>query len=130
MAHGRYPQHRLPTRAFPEVLTSTARHFTAANSVSIELVADCTRYFDGGEERRELTGYTVTLDNGDGITATVCLDQDGDETPRTFSDLDACPEFRAGPLADAWQEVIDGRTDAAQAFEDAIPELAGELTGR
>lgn len=130
MAHGHYRPHRLPTREFPEELTSTARHFTAENGVSIELVALGILYFEDGEERREVTGYSALLYDGDGITATVYLNEDGDETPRTFSELDAYQELQNGPLADAWQEVIDGKTDMAQAFEDAIPELAGELTGR
>lgn len=129
MAHGHYHPHR-PTRETPETLTSKTKYFAAANGVSIELVAHGIRYFDDGEERRELTGYSALLDNGDGVTATVYLNQDGDETPQTFSELDAYPELQNGPLADAWQEVIDGRTETVQAFEDAISELAGELTGR
>lgn len=52
------------------------------------------------------------------------------ETPETFSELDAYPEHHGSPLEAAWQEVIDRRTETAQAFEDAISELAGELTGR
>lgn len=130
MAHGRYPQHKLPSRQFPETLTSKTKYFAAANGVSIELVALGVRYFDDGEERRELTGYSASLDNGDGLTATVFLDANGDETPETFSELDAYPEHQGSPLEAAWQEVIDGRTETAQAFENAISSLAGELTGR
>lgn len=129
MAHGYHPHRSLPTRAFPEELTSTPKRFTAANGVSIELVAHGIRYFADGEEHREVTGYSALLDNGEGTSATVYMDQDGDETPQTFSELDAYPEFRGGPLDDAWQEVAERRTELAQAFEDAIPELAGELTG-
>lgn len=130
MAHGYHPHRSLPTRAFPEELTSTARHFTAANGVSIELVALGIRYFEDGEEHREVTGYSALLYNGEGTSATVYLNEEGDETPETFSELDAYPDFRGGPLDDAWQEVAERRTELAQAFEDAISELAGELTGR
>lgn len=130
MAHGHYHPHRLPTREFPGEITSATKYFTAENGVSIELIAHGVRYFEDGEERRELTGYTVTLDNGEGTSATVYLNEEGDETPQTFSELDAYPEFRGGPLDDAWQEVAERRTELAQTFEDAISELAGELTGR
>lgn len=130
MAHGYHPHRSLPTRAYPEELTSTTKHFTAESGVSIELVAYGIRYFEDGEEHRKVTGYSALLDNGDGITATVYLNEEGDETPQTFSELDAYPEFRGGSLDDAWQEVAERRTELAQAFEDAIPELAGELTGR
>ena len=127
MAHGHHPHRSLPTRAFPEELTSTPRHFTAANGVSIELVALGILYFEDGEERREVTGYSALLDDGDGITATVYMDQDGDETPRTFSELEAFPEHHGGPLEAAWNEVCDGDTETAKALDDALTALKREF---
>lgn len=70
------------------------------------------------------------LDDGDGATVPVYMDEDGNETPSTFSELEAYPEYANGPLADAWQELVDRDSDMAQAFEDAISELAERLTGR
>lgn len=127
MAHGHHPHRSLPTRAFPEELTSTPRHFTAANGVSIELVALGILYFEDGEERREVTGYSALLYDGEGTSATVYLNEEGDETPQTFSELDAYPEFHGSPLDDAWNEVCDGHTETATAFDDALTALKREF---
>ena len=127
MAHGRYPQHKLPSRQFPQELTSNPRHYTAANGVSIELVAHGVRYFEDGIERHDVTGYAAVLDDGDGIAATVFLDRNGNETPETFSELEAYPEHHGGPLEAAWNEVCDGDTETARAFDDALTALKLEF---
>ena len=127
MAHGHYHPHRLPTRETPETLTSATKYFAAANGASIELVAHGIRYFEDGEEHREVTGYSALLDNGDGITATVYLNQDGDETPETFSELEAYPEHHGGQLEAACNEICDGHTQTARAFDDALTALKREF---
>ena len=84
---------------------------TTSNGVEIELTA---LYLDG-----VINSFKVKLYDED-MSAELWLDAEGDETPYTFSELDSFPEYRDTPLDDAWQEIVDGKSDAAMKFEDAI----------
>ena len=87
---------------------------TTSNGVEIELTA---LYLDG-----VINSFKVKLYDDD-MSAELWLDAEGDETPYTFSELDSFPEYRDTPLDDAWQEIVDGKSDAAMKFEDAICEV-------
>ena len=87
---------------------------TTYNGVEIELTA---LYLEG-----VINSFKVKLYDED-MSASVWLDAEGDETPDTFSELDSFPEYRDTPLFDAWQEIVDGKSDAAMKFEDAICEV-------
>ena len=84
---------------------------TTSNGVEIEITA---LYLDG-----VINSFKVKLYDED-MSAELWLDAEGDETPDTFSELDSFPEYRDTPLFDAWQEIVDGRSDAAIEFEAAI----------
>ena len=100
---------------------------TAANGVELELTAFGVRFRDGdGELRHELKAFRVTLYD-DERSADVWLDEEGYETPQTFSELDAYPEFHDSPLDAAWNEVCDGDTETARAFDDALTALKLEF---
>ena len=87
---------------------------TTSNGVEIELTA---LYFEG-----VINSFNVKLYDDD-MSAELWLDAEGNETPDTFSELDSFPEYRDTPLFDAWQEIVDGKSDAAMKFEDAIWEV-------
>ena len=87
---------------------------TTSNGVEIELTA---LYLEG-----VINSFKVKLYDED-MSADLWLDAEGNETPGTFSELDSFPEYRDTPLDDAWQESLDGRSDAAMKFEDAIWEV-------
>ena len=84
---------------------------TTSNGVEIELTV---LYLDG-----VINSFKVKLYDED-MSAELWLDAEGNETPDTFSELDSFPEYRDTPLFDAWQEIVDGKSDAAMKFEDAI----------
>ena len=87
---------------------------TTSNGVEIELTA---LYLEG-----TINSFNVKLYDED-MSAELWLDAEGNETPDTFSELDSFPEYRDTPIFDAWQEIVDGRSDAAMKFEDAIWEV-------
>ena len=84
---------------------------TTSNGVEIELTA---QFLEG-----VIKSFNVKIYDED-MSAELWLDAEGNETPDTFSELDSFPEYRDTPLEDAWQEVVDGRSDAAMKFENAI----------
>ena len=87
---------------------------TASNGVDIRLTA---LFYDG-----IVNSFRADIFDED-MSESVWLDAEGNETPDTFSELDSFPEYRDTPLDDAWQEIVDGRSDAAMKFEDAIWEV-------
>ena len=84
---------------------------TASNGVDIRLTA---LFYDG-----IVNSFRADLFDED-MSASVWM---GDEGNETFSELDLFPEYRDTPIFDAWQEIVDGRSDAAMKFEDAIWEV-------
>ena len=104
--------HTHTTKRYPEEfeLESPAL-VTASNGVEMRLYA-CGQRVELYEEER---------------SADVWLDEEGYETPQTFSELDACPEFHDSPLDAAWNEVCDGDTETARAFDDALTALKREF---
>ena len=84
---------------------------TASNGVDIRLTA---LFYDG-----VINSFRADLFD-EYMSASVWMDAEGNETPDTFSELDSFPEYRDTPLDDAWQEIVDGKSDAAMKFEDAI----------
>ena len=84
---------------------------TASNGVDIRLTA---LFYDG-----IVNSFRADIFDED-MSESVWLDAEGNETYDTFSDLDSFPEYRDTPLFDAWQEIVDGKSDAAMKFEDAI----------
>ena len=68
-----------------------------------------------------VNSFRADIFDGD-MSASVWLDAEGNETFDTFSELDSFPEYRDTPLFDAWQEIVDGKSDAAMKFDDAICE--------
>ena len=99
---------------------------TAQNGVELEVTAFGVRSFKDGARYEELKWFRVTL-RGEERSADVWLDEEGYETPQTFSELDAYPEFHGSPLDDAWNEVCDGHTETALAFDDALFALEREF---
>ena len=87
---------------------------TTSNGVEIELTS---LYLEG-----VINSFNVKLYDED-MSAELWLDAEGNETPDTFSELDSFPEYRDTPLFDAWQEIVDGKSDAAMKFYDAIWEV-------
>lgn len=87
---------------------------TTSNGVEIELTA---LYLEG-----VINSFKVKLYDED-MSAELWLDDEGNETPATFSEIDSFPEYRETPLFDAWQEIVDGKSDSAMKFEDAILEV-------
>ena len=84
---------------------------TASNGVDIRLTA---LFYDG-----VINSFRADLFD-EYMSASVWMDAEGNETPDTFSELDSFPEYRDTPLFDAWQEIVDGKSEAAMKFEDAI----------
>ena len=87
---------------------------TASNGVDIMLNA---LFYDG-----IINSFRADLFDED-MSASVWMDAEGNETPDTFSEIDSFPEYRDTPIFDAWQEIVDGKSDAAMKFEDAIWEV-------
>lgn len=87
---------------------------TASNGVDIRLTA---LFYDG-----VLNSFRADLFD-EGMSASVWMDAEGNETPYTFSELDSFPEYRDTPLDEAWQEIVDGKSDAAMEIDDAIWEV-------
>ena len=96
---------------YSEVKSEYVCTVTTSNGVEIELTA---LYLE-----EVINSFNVKIYDED-MSAELWLDAEGDETPDTFSELDSFPEYRDTPLDDAWQEIVDGRSDAAMKFEDAI----------
>ena len=115
------------TKRDPEEFEVQGPTLTASNGVELELTAFGVRFRDGdGELRHELKAFRVELCDEE-RSADVWLDEEGYETPQTFSELDAYPEFHDSPLDAAWNEVCDGDTETARAFDDALTALKREF---
>ena len=115
------------TKRYPEEFEIQAPVLTASNGVEMELTAFGVRFReDEGELHHELKGFRVTLRDEE-RSADVWLDKEGYETPQTFSELDAYPEFHGSPLDGAWNEICDGHTETAVAFDDALTALKREF---
>ena len=120
-------RHTHTTKRCPEEFEVQGPTLAASNGVELELTAFGVRFRDGdGELRHELKAFRVTLYD-DERSADVWLDEEGYETPQTFSELDAYPEFHDSPLDAAWNEVCDGDTETARAFDDAMTALKREF---
>ena len=114
-------------RRYPEEFEVQGPTLTASNGVELELTAFGVRFRDGdGELRHELKAFRVELYDEE-RSADVWLDEEGYETPQTFSELEAYPEHHGGPLDAAWNEVCDGDTETARAFDDAMTALKREF---
>ena len=120
-------RHTHTTKRYPEEFETQGPVLTASNGVELELTAFGVRFRDDeGELHHELKWFRVTL-RDEGRSADVWLDEEGYETPQTFSELEAYPEFHGSPLDDAWSEVCDSSTDASRAFDDALTALKREF---
>ena len=96
---------------------------TASNGVEMRLYACGQRV---GDTIVSLDAFRVELYDEE-RSADVWLDEEGYETPQTFSELEAFPEHHGGPLEAAWNEVCDGNTATALAFDDALTALEREF---
>ena len=107
-------RHTHTTKRYPEEfeLESPAL-VTASNGVEMRLYACGQRVGDTIVSR---DAFRVEL-----------YDEEGYETPQTFSELEAFPEHHGGPLEAAWNEVCDGDTETARAFDDALFALEREF---
>ena len=115
------------TKRYPEEFElESPAVITARNGVELELAAFGVRSFKDGAPREELQAFRVTLYDEE-RSADVWLDEEGYETPQTFSELEAFPEHHGGPLEAAWNEVCDGDTETARAFDDALTALKREF---
>ena len=119
-------RHTHTTKRYPEEFEIQGPVITASNGVEMELTAFGVRSFKDGARHEELKSFRVTL-RGEERSADVWLDEEGYETPQTFSELDAYPEFHGSPLDDAWNEICDGHTQTAMAFDDALTALKREF---
>lgn len=119
-------RHTHTTKRYPEELEVQGPVLTASNGAELELTAFGVRSFKDGATHEELKAFRVTL-RGEESSADVWLDEEGYETPQTFSELEAYPEHHGGPLEAAWNEVCDGDTETARAFEDALTALKREF---
>ena len=120
-------RHTRTTKRYPEEFELEAPVLTASNGVELELTAFGVRSRDDeGELHHELKAFRVTLYDEE-RSADVWLDADGNETPQTFSELEAYPEHHGGPLEAAWNEVCDGDTETARAFDTALASLEREF---
>ena len=120
-------RHTHTTKRHPEEFEVQGPVLTAANGVEMELTAFGLRFRDDeGELHHELKWFRVTLRDEE-RSADVWLDEEGYETPQTFSELEAYPEHHGGPLETAWDEVCDGHTETAVAFDDALTALKREF---
>lgn len=116
------------TKRYPEEFElESPTVVTASNGVEMELTAFGVRFRDDeGGLHHEVKAFRVTLRDEE-HSASVWLDEEGFETPQTFSELDAYPEFHGSPLDDAWNEICDGHTQTAMAFDDALTALKREF---
>ena len=120
-------RHTHTTKRYPEEFETQGSVLTASNGVEMELTAFGVRFRDDeGELHHELKAFRVTLRDEE-RSADVWLDEEGNETPQTFSELEAYPEHHGGPLEAAWDEVCDGHTETARAFDDALFALEREF---
>ena len=117
-------RHTHTTKRYPEEfeLESPAL-VTASNGVEMRLYACGQRV---GDTIVSLDAFRVDLCDEE-RSASVWLDANGNETPQTFSELEAFPEHHGGPLEAAWNEVCDGHTETARAFDDALTALKREF---
>lgn len=119
-------RHTTPTKRYPEEFELEAPVLTASNGVELELTAFGVRFRDDeGELHHELKSFRVNLYDEE-RSAEVWLNEEGYETPQTFSELEAFPEHHGGPLEAAWDEVCDGDTETARAFDAALTALKRE----
>ena len=120
-------RHTHTTKRGPEEFEVQGPTLMASNGVELELTAFGVRFRDGdGELRHELKAFRVELYDEE-RSADVWLYEEGYETPQTFSELEAFPEHHGGPLEGAWNEVCDGDTETARAFDDALTALKREF---
>ena len=119
-------RHTHTAKRYPEEFEVQGPVLTASNGVDLELTAFGVRSFKDGAPHEELKWFRVTLRDEE-RSADVWLDEEGYETPQTFSELDAYPEFHGSPLDAAWSEVCDSSTDASRAFDDALFALEREF---
>lgn len=115
--------HTHTTKRYPEEFEIQAPVLTASNGVELRLYTCGQRI---GDTITSLDAFRVDLCDEE-HSASVWLDADGNETPQTFSELDAYPEHHGGPLEAAWNEVCDGDTETAVAFDDALAALKREF---
>ena len=117
-------RHTHTTKRYPEEFElESPAVITASNGVEMRLYACGPRV---GDTIVSLDAFRVELYDEE-RSADVWLDDEGFETPQTFSELDAYPEFRDSPLDAAWNEVCDGDTETAMAFDDALTALKREF---
>ena len=119
-------RHTHTTKRYPEEFEVQGPVLTASNGVEMELTAFGVRSFKDGSPHEELKAFRVKLYD-EGRSADVWLDEEGYETPQTFSELEAYPEHHGGPLEVAWNEICDGHTQTAMAFDDALTALKREF---
>ena len=116
--------HTHTTKRYPEEFElESPAVITASNGVEMRLYA-CGQRVD--DTIVSLDAFRVELYDEE-RSADVWLDEEGYETPQTFSELDAYPEFHDSPLDAAWNEVCDGDTETAKAFDDAMTALKREF---
>ena len=116
--------HTHTTKRYPEEFElESPAVITASNGVEMRLYA-CGQRVD--DTIVSLDAFRVELYDEE-RSADVWLDANGNETPQTFSELDAYPEFHDSPLDAAWNEVCDGDTETARAFDDALTALKREF---
>ena len=109
-------RHTHTPKRYPEEFEVQGPTLAASNGVELELTAFGVRSFKDGAPHEELKWFRVSL-----------RDEECYETPQTFSELDAYPEFHGSPLDDAWNEICDGHTETAMAFDDAIAAMKREF---
>ena len=119
-------RHTHTHKRYPEEFEVQGPTLAASNGVELELTAFGVRSFKDGAPHEELKWFRVSLRDEE-RSADVWLDEEGCETPQTFSELDAYPEFHGSPLDDAWNEICDGHTETAMAFDDAIAAMKREF---
>ena len=116
--------HTHTTKRYPEEFElESPAVITASNGVEMRLYACGQRV---GDTIVSLDAFRVELYDEE-RSADVWLDANGNETPQTFSELEAYPQHHGGPLEAAWNEVCDGDTETAGAFEDALTALKREI---
>ena len=117
-------RHTHTTKRYPEEFElESPAVITASNGVELRLYACGQRV---GDTITILDAFRVDLRDEE-RSASVWLDASGNETPQTFSELDAYPEFHGSPLDGAWNEICDGHTETAVAFDDALTALKREF---
>ena len=116
--------HTHTTKRYPEEFElESPAVITASNGVEMRLYACGQRV---GDTITSLDAFRVELSDEE-RSADVWLDEEGYETPQTFSELEAFPEHHGGPLEGAWNEVCDGDMETARAFDDALTALKREF---